>query len=387
MGVMATVNHNNREFAPTAHAPVIEILLMIAVALLGTAFAHSLLTEPQSANLLAVGGITIDAEATRMLAQFFTAALTYLPKNYSLTLLLVGVLVWSVSLRHGVWKKTCDLDQQRADLEAIIAARTAELQAAHAKVAAYNSNLERLVASRTAEVVAVQDTAVFALAKLADSRDPETGEHLLRIRAYSQLIAEELAQDSPYAEAIDQQFLDDLYRSSPLHDIGKVGVADAVLCKNGKLTPAEFEIMKQHTIIGANALDQVMFNSDHAGFLAMASVIARFHHERFDGTGYFAGLAGEKIPLPARIVAVADVYDALTSKRVYKDAYPAELARGMVIAESGKHFDPVVVDAFLCRFSEMQAARDDIREAVPSTVGATALLGDLLQTSLQLEEA
>ena len=267
-------------------------------------------------------------------------------------------------------KRTLQLERQRAELEAIVEQRTAELRHAKAEVEAYNSNLEHLVAARTSEVVAVQDTAVFALAKLADSRDSDTGQHLLRIRAYSQVLAEELAAGGPYAEQIDDAFLEDLYRSSPLHDIGKVGVADAVLLKEGKLTAEEFELMKRHTIIGANALDQVMFNSEHGRFLAMASVIARFHHERFDGRGYFAGLVGEEIPLPARIVAVADVYDALTSKRVYKEAYPHEVARDMILDEAGKHFDPVIVDAFIARYDEFVAVQTMFQDAPTSTIGA-----------------
>ncbi len=220
-------------------------------------------------------------------------------------------------------------------------------------------SLEAL-AARAREIAATRDVAVFALAKLAESRDPETGEHLERLRGYSQILAEELHEQGPYREEIDDRFLEDLYRSSPLHDIGKVGIPDAILRKPGRLTPAEFEVMKQHTTIGADALEQAMQLTGCGSFLAMAVEIARYHHERIDGTGYPCGLRGDEIPLPARIVALADVYDALTSVRVYKDAYPAEQARAMILDQEGRHFDPVVVDAFLARFPDFLALRTSI---------------------------
>jgi putative two-component system response regulator len=210
-------------------------------------------------------------------------------------------------------------------------------------------NAERAIDAlnaRALELVATRDAAVFALAALAESRDPETGEHLERLRCYSQLLAEELSRTGPYRHQIDRAFLEDLYRSSPLHDIGKVGIPDAILRKPGKLTPDEFEIMKRHTTIGAEALARASHEAGCAGFLEMAVEIARYHHERFDGRGYPAGLSGRDIPLPARIVALADVYDALTSPRVYKEAFAPELARSMIEEQCGRHFDPVVVEAF-----------------------------------------
>jgi putative two-component system response regulator len=219
-----------------------------------------------------------------------------------------------------------------------------------------NRSLEAL-AARAAEIAATRDVAVFALAKLAESRDPETGEHLERLRSYSQILAEELRTHGPYHDKIDDRFLEDLYRSSPLHDIGKVGIPDAILRKPGRLSSAEFEIMKQHTTIGAEALEQAMHLTGCGGFLAMAVDIARYHHERFDGTGYPCGLKGLSIPLPARIVALADVYDALTSVRVYKEAYPPEQARSMILEQEGRHFDPAVVDAFRARFADFLEVR------------------------------
>jgi putative two-component system response regulator len=244
-----------------------------------------------------------------------------------------------------------------------------ELLAAHEAAAA---NLVAL-ATRADEIAATRDVAVFALAKLAESRDPETGEHLERLRSYSQILAEQLHEQGPYQDLIDSTFLDDLYRSSPLHDIGKVGIPDAILRKPGRLTPDEFEIMKQHTTIGAEALEKSMHLSGCGGFLSMAVDIARYHHERFDGSGYPCGLRDHAIPLAARIVALADVYDALTSVRVYKDAYTPEAARQMILEQEGRHFDPVIVDAFRARFSDFLDVRMAIerprgefrREAIP----------------------
>ena len=220
---------------------------------------------------------------------------------------------------------------------------------ANSQIQKFNNELETLAAERTREVVATRDVAIFALAKLADSRDPETGDHLERMRNYSRILADQLRLVGPYRGAIDAEFVDDIYRFSPLHDIGKVGIPDAILLKPGRLTDEEFSIMKTHSDIGADALQQSSEQSESGVFLAMATVIARYHHERFDGTGYPAGLAGPDIPLPARIVALADVYDALTSARVYKPAIEPKAAKRMIEEESGTHFDPAVVDAFLQR--------------------------------------
>lgn len=226
----------------------------------------------------------------------------------------------------------------------------------HAARQAAAANLIDL-AARADEVAATRDVAVFALAKLAESRDPETGEHLERLRSYSQILAEQLQVSGPYCDMIDEVFLEDLYRSSPLHDIGKVGIPDAILRKPGRLTPDEFEIMKQHTTIGAEALESAMHRSGGGGFLRMAVDIARHHHERFDGAGYPCGLRRDDIPLAARIVALADVYDALTSVRVYKDAIAPEVARNMILEQEGKHFDPAVIEAFEIRFPQFVQVR------------------------------
>ena len=185
-----------------------------------------------------------------------------------------------------------------------------QLAAAKEELEIYANDLERLVARRTQQWAATQDMTVFALAQLTDSRDPETGGHICRIRYYSQTLAEELQHSGPYQASIDERFLKDLYRGSPLHDIGKVAVPDAILQKPGKLTPEEFAQIKQHVCVGGDTLENARNYVGPGTFMDMAADIARYHHERFDGSGY-CGAAGQEIPLAARIVALADVYDAL----------------------------------------------------------------------------
>ncbi len=248
----------------------------------------------------------------------------------------------------------------------------ADLWSANAKIREFNTELENLVERRAREVLATRDVAVFALAKLAESRDPETGEHLDRIRNYSRVLAEQLGGEGPYADQIDAQFLEDIYRSSPLHDIGKVGIPDAILLKPARLTPEEFEVMRRHSGIGADSLQQAVEQSSCGSFLDMAIDIARHHHERFDGAGYPDGLSGREIPLAARIVALADVYDALTSPRVYKDAYEPALARKVIEGESGEHFDPVVVKAFQARYDDFLAIVESADFAQRELAGASA---------------
>ncbi len=207
--------------------------------------------------------------------------------------------------------------------------------------------LEAIVERRTRQIESTRDVVFTSLAKLAESRDPETGEHLERIEYYTRILAERLAESGPYQGQINRSYIEYVSRSSILHDIGKVGIPDSVLLKPGRLTPEEFEIMKTHAVIGADALDDAANRSQYCDFLLTAAEIARSHHERYDGTGYPNQLKQQQIPLSARIVAVADVFDALTSERVYKSAMCPFDAKALIKSEQGKHFDPVIVDAFL----------------------------------------
>ncbi|MCE7973704.1 MAG: response regulator [Leptolyngbya sp. PLA1] len=192
-----------------------------------------------------------------------------------------------------------------------------------------------------------RDVAIFAMAKLAESRDPETGAHLERVRSYCRVLARDLSQQPRFAGRVDGEFVRLIYLTSPLHDIGKVGIPDGVLLKPGRLSDREFEIMKMHARMGADTLEAAARAFPGVPFLEMAREIAATHHERWDGTGYPSGLSGESIPLSGRIMAVADVYDALTSARVYKAAMTHEVARSLIVDGSGTHFDPDLVEAFL----------------------------------------
>ncbi len=192
-----------------------------------------------------------------------------------------------------------------------------------------------------------RDVTIFAMAKLAESRDPETGAHLERVRSYSFVLAQYLRTLPKYQDQIDSKYVQLLYQTSPLHDIGKIAIPDCVLLKPDHLNEREQKIMRTHTTRGAQTLDAALRQYPHADFLLMARNIAASHHERFDGTGYPNGLCGEDIPLCGRIIALADVYDAITSKRVYKNAFSHDIAHGIIVSESGKHFDPDVVEAFI----------------------------------------
>ncbi|HEY5310936.1 MAG TPA: HD domain-containing phosphohydrolase [Pirellulales bacterium] len=192
-----------------------------------------------------------------------------------------------------------------------------------------------------------QETVIFGLAKLSDSRDPDTGDHLERISYYSSTLAAALRQHPDFRNDITPTFIRLIGISSALHDIGKVGVEDAILRKPGPLTAEERELMTRHTHIGEECLREIERRLGTSNFLQMAREIAASHHERWDGTGYPQGLAGEQIPLAARIVAIADVYDALSSKRVYKLPLAHEQCVSTIAAEAGKHFDRRLVQVFL----------------------------------------
>jgi len=192
-----------------------------------------------------------------------------------------------------------------------------------------------------------RDLVIFSMAKLAESRDPETGGHLERIRHYSKTLAEAIAQTDDPPQEIDGLFIENIFLTSPLHDIGKIGIPDYVLLKPGRFDDKEFTIMKSHCRIGFETLNEALKRHPKADYLLMSAEIALSHHEKYNGTGYPDGLKGKEIPLAARIAALADVYDALVSKRVYKDAYAHDMAKDIIIKDKGEHFDPPVVDAFL----------------------------------------
>ncbi len=202
-----------------------------------------------------------------------------------------------------------------------------------------------------------RQAAIFGLASLAECRDDTTGAHLLRIRAYTRILAMELALSPDPPAVITDHFIEDLCISSMLHDIGKIGIPDAILLKPDRLTQDEFAVIKQHCELGSNALASAERDSESLSFLRLGQEITRCHHERWDGTGYPQGLKGEAIPLAARIVSLVDVYDALTSERPYKKAYSHEEACRVILSESGHLFDPVVVAAFLRREQDFELSK------------------------------
>lgn len=214
--------------------------------------------------------------------------------------------------------------------------------------------------------IETRDVAIFALAKLAESRDPQTGAHLERIRSYCRVLAWHLSGLPAYQKVIDREFIRTIYVTSPLHDIGKVGIPDHILLKPGRLTPDEFEIMKTHAQLGADTLQAALEQFPQTAFLTMARDIAAGHHEKFNGSGYPAGLSGTNIPLAARITAVADVYDALTTPRVYKKAFTHDLSKQMILEGSGSDFDPDVVAAFLACEDQFIAIARQLNERLPS---------------------
>ncbi|HEY2838786.1 MAG TPA: HD domain-containing phosphohydrolase [Pirellulales bacterium] len=205
------------------------------------------------------------------------------------------------------------------------------------------------------QLIAAQDAVILALLAAIDEPVGGDGRHVLRVQHYSQLLAEQLQSDGVFRDEIDATFLENLYRSSALHDIGKIGVDHRILSKPGRLTDDEFEIIQTHVTIGANLLKRAVTLGGDSCFLSMAIDVALYHHEHFDGRGYRAGLKGSEIPLAARIVAVADVYDAVTSQRVYKPASSSDSARELIESEAGRHFDPAVVDAFRARSADFAA--------------------------------
>lgn len=243
-----------------------------------------------------------------------------------------------------------------------------------------NLLLEHKVMQRTREILMLQEATIVALASLAETRDNETGNHIRRTQRYVMHLAQELQRQPRFAALLTDPWIQSLYQSSALHDIGKVAIADRILLKPGKLTAEEFDVMKTHARAGRDAIaGAARYLGAKSDFLTMASEIAYSHHEKWDGSGYPEGLRGEAIPLSGRLMAVADVYDALISKRVYKKAFPHDQAVAIIREGRGAHFDPAVVDAF-------EQLSDNFRllaEQWPDSdeeVARKARLGDVIET-------
>jgi putative two-component system response regulator len=216
-----------------------------------------------------------------------------------------------------------------------------------------NATLEAEIARRMTENDLTQRVSIRALAHLAETRDPETGSHILRTQGYVHRLAMQLRQHVRFEAVLTVRYIDLLTRSAPLHDVGKVGIPDHILLKPGSLTPDEWVIMRTHAQLGSEAIEQAERDIEMSlEFLALAKEIAHWHHEKWDGSGYPDALAGEDIPLSARLMALADVFDALITPRTYKSALPYHQARDIIASERGKHFDPDMTDAFMDCFGD-----------------------------------
>ena len=217
----------------------------------------------------------------------------------------------------------------------------------HLALEEYSNNLQQLVQRKTETIEKLNHVTISTIISVIGTRDQETNGHIHRTSAYVVALAEALRSRGLYASALTDESIEQLRRSAPLHDVGKVGIKDAILNKPGRLTEEEFSEMKRHSVIGADAFREARMMMNEASFLDLAEQLARSHHEKWDGTGYPDGLRGEDIPLFARIMAIADVYDALISRRPYKEPMPHSVALGIIRDGSGVHFDPVIVDTFL----------------------------------------
>ncbi len=247
------------------------------------------------------------------------------------------VVLARVRTHLALSRATRALQRRNADLELLVAERTAEIR----------EQAARLVSSKQ-EVIAAQAATITAFCALAEARDNETGNHIRRTQHYVRLLAEALREHPRFSDQLNEEVIQLLFKSAPLHDVGKVATPDAILLKQGKLTPEEWAIMQRHCESGRDAIlqaERAFGGVSDESFLLYAAEIAYGHHERWDGRGYPQGIAGDAIPLSARLMAVADVYDALISRRVYKPPFPHEQAIAMIIAERGRHFDPDIVDA------------------------------------------
>jgi putative two-component system response regulator len=230
------------------------------------------------------------------------------------------------------------------------------------ELVSHNLQLERRISEQVRALTTSQLATIFALAKLAEARDDDTGQHIERVQTFSRVLAEQMREIRLQVAQLSIAFIENLYQTASLHDIGKVGTPDAILLKPGKLTNNEFAEMKKHCALGANTLATVLKRHPDNQFLRMGVEVARSHHEKWDGSGYPDGLKGSAIPIAARIVALADVYDALTSKRCYRPAFSHQDTCRMILEGSGTQFDPDVVTAFRAMEGRFRRIRDEMQD-------------------------
>ena len=235
------------------------------------------------------------------------------------------------------------ITQQRNEL----LANQAELLANQAALKDYADNLEIKVKEKTSEVIDLQNAIIATVADLVEFRDEMTGGHIARTQRYLQVIIDEMIRENIYADEVSKWNMDFFHPAAQLHDVGKIGISDTILNKPGKLDAEEIEIMKTHVTIGVDAIERIMSETKENVFLNHALLITGTHHEKWDGTGYPVGLRGLNIPIEGRLMAVADVYDALISERPYKNAFTHEEACKIIEDNAGSHFDPILVELFI----------------------------------------
>jgi putative two-component system response regulator len=299
-----------------------------------------------------------------------------LPQTRDIPVIFVTALDDDANEEHGLHLGAVDYIAKPIK-PAIVRARVAahmELKKARDRLSDENAWLEAEIARRMSDNLVIQDASIHALAYLAEIRDPETGNHIHRTQQYVHALAWELSDHPRFRNKLDPHAIWLLTKSAPLHDIGKVGIPDNILLKPGRLTEEEMEIMKTHAQLGAEAIEKAeRAVAKPLAFLGTAKEIAHWHHEKWDGSGYPDGLKGEAIPIPARLMALADVFDALINKRVYKPAMPPGKARTIILEGSGTHFDPDVVAAFEACYEDFvaiaQRYSDDEAAALTSESG------------------
>lgn len=294
------------------------------------------------------------------------------PRTRDIPVIFVTALDTVVNEQYGLELGAVDYITKPLRLPIVLARVRTQLELKRARDWLCNQNvfLEAEVARRMAESQLAQDVSIHALARLAETRDPDTGNHLRRTQEYVRTLAVALRQHPRFAAALTELNIQLLTKSAPLHDIGKVGIPDHILLKPGPLDAAEWVIMKTHPRLGSEAIEQAERDAERpVRFLVLAKEIAHYHHERWDGCGYPEGLSGEAIPISARLMALADVFDALTTRRVYKPPMSIEEARTIIVAERGRHFDPAVVDCFSQQFSRFVAIAAHYRDRDAVTPG------------------
>ncbi len=310
------------ELARSANPDIILLDIMMPV-MDGYAVCEQLKRDPATAHIPVIF-LTARAESDDEKHGLELGAVDYITKPISPPIFLMRIQ------NHLALKRAADFLRDKADY------------------------LEKEVQMRTREIAALQEVTVQVVTSLAETRDQETGKHIRRTQLYVKTLAEKLQSHPRFAASLGSLEIDAIYKSAPLHDIGKVGIPDRILLKPGKLTADEFEIMKTHTTLGYEAIVHTEQELGvNVGFLRYAKEIALSHQEKWDGSGYPQGLSGDAIPVSARLMAIADVYDALISRRVYKEPYPHDRAIAILKEGRGSHFDPDVLDAFLDIESEV----------------------------------